>query len=51
MDTEPDMLIHAIIAGVGKKRVQERLLDKGEDLTLVKAIEIPLHFEMAQRRI
>ena len=37
-----DMLIDAIIAGAREKRVQERLLDRGKDLTLAKAIEIPL---------
>uniref|UniRef100_A0A3B1K366 Gypsy retrotransposon integrase-like protein 1 n=1 Tax=Astyanax mexicanus TaxID=7994 RepID=A0A3B1K366_ASTMX len=46
-----DMLIDAIIAGVREKRVQERLLDKGEDLTLAKAVEIPQQFEMSQKQI
>ncbi|KAG7522845.1 hypothetical protein JOB18_001506 [Solea senegalensis] len=46
-----DMLIDAIIAGVKEKRVQERLLDKGEDLTLAKAIEIPQQFEMSQKQM
>lgn len=46
-----DMLIDAIIAGVREKRVQERLLDKGEDLTLAKAIEIPQQFEMSQKQM
>ncbi|ROL46656.1 hypothetical protein DPX16_12549 [Anabarilius grahami] len=46
-----DMLIDAIIAGVREKRVQERLLDKGEDLTLPKAIEIAQQFELSQRQI
>ena len=46
-----DMLIDAIIAGVREQRVQERLLDKGEDLTLAKAIEIPQQFEMSQRQM
>lgn len=44
-----DMLIDAIIAGVREKRVQERLLDKGEDLKLTKAIEIPQQFEMSKK--
>lgn len=49
---EPDdMLIDAIIAGVFEKRVQERLLDKGEDLTLAKAIEIPQQYEMSQKQV
>ena len=46
-----DMLVDAIIAGVREKRVQERLLDKGEDLTLAKAIEIPQQFEMSQTQM
>lgn len=46
-----DMLIDAIIAGVKEKRVQERLLDKGEELTLAKAIEIPQQFEMSQTQM
>ena len=46
-----DMLIDAIIAGIREKRVQERLFDKGEDLTLAKAIEIPQQFEMSQKQI
>lgn len=45
------MLIDAIIAGVFEKRVQERLLDKGEDLTLAKATEIPQQYEMSQKQV
>ncbi|XP_030623997.1 seizure 6-like protein [Chanos chanos] len=37
--------------GVREKQVQQRLLDKGEDLTLPKAIEIPQQFEMSQKQI
>ena len=49
---EPDdILIDAIIAGVHEKRVQERLLDKGEDLTLAKALEIPQQYEMSQKQM
>ena len=46
-----DMLIDAIIAGVREKRVQERLLDRGEDLTLAEAKEIPQQLEMSQKQI
>lgn len=46
-----DMLIDAIIEGVREKRVQERLLDRGEDLTLAKALEISQQFEMSQRQM
>ncbi len=42
------MLTDAIIAGRREKWVQERLLDRGEDLTLSKALEIPQQFEMSQ---
>lgn len=45
------MLIDAIIAGVREKRVQERLLDKGEALTLPKALEIAQQFELSQKQI
>ena len=34
-----DMLIDAIISGVREKKVQERLVDRREDLTLAKALE------------
>lgn len=44
-------LIDAIIAGVREKRVQDRLLDKGEELTLAKAIEIPQQYEMSQKQL
>ncbi|KAL0153751.1 hypothetical protein M9458_050972 [Cirrhinus mrigala] len=46
-----DILIDAIIAGVREKRVQERLLDRGEELTLPKAIEISQQFEMSQKQM
>lgn len=46
-----DMLIDAIIAGVQVKRIQERLFDKGEDLTLPKAIEIAQQFELLQKQM
>lgn len=46
-----DTLIDVIIAGVREKRVQERLLDKGEELTLAKAVEISQQFELSQKQI
>ncbi|XP_031436483.1 uncharacterized protein LOC105909398 [Clupea harengus] len=49
--TDPDdMLIDAIIAGVRDKRVKERLLERGEDLTLNKAIGITQQFEASQKQ-
>ncbi len=50
-DVDVHVLIDAIIAGVREKRVQERLLDKGEDLTLPKALEIAQQFELLQKQI
>ena len=39
--TNPDdMLIDSIIDGVHTKKLQEELLDRGEELTVAKAIEI-----------
>lgn len=46
-----DMLIDAIIAGVREKRVQERLLEKGEDLILCKAIEIAQQHESSVKQM
>ena len=46
-----DMLIDAIISGVREKRVQERLLERGESLTLDKAIELPQQFEISQKEM
>ncbi len=51
MDCEYTMLIDAIISGVHEKRLQERLLDRGEDLTLAKALEIPQQYEMSQKQM
>lgn len=50
--TEPNnMLIDAVIVGVKEKRVHKRLLDKGENLTLAKAIEILQQTELSQKQI
>ncbi|KAK0156522.1 Apoptosis-stimulating of p53 protein 1 [Merluccius polli] len=46
-----DMLIDSIIAGVREKRVQERMLERGESLTLSKAIELSQQFEVSQRQM
>ena len=45
-----DILIDCIINGTSENKVQERLLDKGEDLTLAKAIEIGQQWEMSQKQ-
>ena len=46
-----DMLIDAIIDGVYDTKLQERLLDKGEDITLAKAIEICQQFDASKSQI
>ena len=45
--TDPDILIDLIIDGVQAKKLQERLLDIEEVLTLAKAIEIGQQYEMS----
>ena len=45
--TDPDILIDLIIDGVQAKKLQERLLDLEEVLTLAKAIEIGQQYEMS----
>jgi len=50
--TDPDeILIDSIIDGVQAKKLQERLLDRGEELTLAKAIEIGQQYEMSQKQV
>ena len=50
--TDPDdILIDLIIDGVHAKKLQERLLDRGEELTLANAIEIGKQYEMSQKQI
>lgn len=46
-----DMVIDAIIVSVCEKRVQKWLLDKAEDLTLARAIEIPQQYEISQKQM
>lgn len=45
------MLVEAVTAGVKEKQVQERQLDKGEDLTLDEAIENPQQFKHSQKQM
>ena len=50
--TDPDdILIDSITDGVNAKKLQERLLDRGKELTLAKAIEIGQHYEMSQKQV
>ena len=50
--TDPDdILIDSIIDGVHAKKLQERLLDSGEELTLAKAIEIGQQYEKSQKQV
>jgi hypothetical protein len=46
-----DLLVDAIINGVKHKKVQERLLNKGQDRRLEKAIQIALQFELSQQQL
>ena len=46
-----DMLVDLIINGVKHKKVQLRLLDQGQELTLNKAIEIGRQYELSQSQM
>ncbi|XP_062583203.1 uncharacterized protein LOC134244964 [Saccostrea cucullata] len=46
-----DVLIDLIISGVRHRKVQERLLEQGQDITLKKAIEIGQQFELSQAQV
>ena len=47
-----DIPIDSIIDGVHTKKLQERLLDRGEELTLTKAKAIiGQHYEMSQKQV
>ncbi|XP_052762296.1 uncharacterized protein K02A2.6-like [Mya arenaria] len=46
-----DILIDLIINGVRQPKVQERMLNKGKDLTLNDAIDIGQQFELAQTQL
>ena len=50
--TDPDdMLIDAIIDGVYETKLQERLLDIGENITIAKTIEIYQQFDASKSQI
>ena len=46
-----DVLIDLIISGVRHKKIQERLLDQGQDITLKRAVEIGQQFELSQAQV
>lgn len=46
-----DILVDCIIDGVFDMKVQERLLDRGEELTLHKAVEICQQFEASRKQV
>jgi hypothetical protein len=46
-----DVLIDAIIEGIHEKKLQERMLDRGETLTLAKALEMGQQFELSQKQM
>ena len=46
-----DLLVDNIIDGVKDTKLQEKLLDRGEELTLQKALEIGQQFEHSQTQI
>lgn len=46
-----DILVDCIISGVYDKKLQERLLDCGEDLTLAQALVKGQQFELSKRQI
>ena len=46
-----DILIDAIIDDIFESRVQERILDQGEGLSLAKVLEIGQQFELSRKQI
>ena len=48
---DDDILVDCIIDGVHDKKLQGRLLEKGEALTLAQAIETGQHFELSQKQL
>ncbi|GAB1598665.1 hypothetical protein Ahia01_000143700, partial [Argonauta hians] len=46
-----DILIDCIIDGVADSKVQERLLDRGESLTLPKSIQICHQYETSKKPV
>ena len=46
-----DILIYSIIDGVQAKNLQEKLLDRGEVLTLADAVKIGQQYEMSQKQM
>ena len=46
-----DILIDCIIDGVHEPKLQEKLLDRGDKLTLAKAIEVGQQFELSKKQM
>ncbi|XP_060085903.1 uncharacterized protein K02A2.6-like [Ylistrum balloti] len=46
-----DILIDTIIDGVSNRKVQEKMFDQGQTITLDKALEIGRQFEMSQKQL
>ena len=46
-----DVLVDLLVSGVKHQKVQERLLDQGQTLTLNKAIEIGRQYELSQSQL
>lgn len=50
-DNPDDILTDAIIHGARHKKVQERLLNEGQELSLPKAVQIARQFELSQQQL
>ena len=50
-DNTDDILVDAIISGARHKKVQERLLNEGQELGLPKSIQIARQFELSQQHM
>ena len=50
-DNPDDILVDAIISGARHKKVQERLLNEGQELGLPKSIQIARQFELSQQHM
>ena len=46
-----DVLVDAIIQGVYEEKVQERLLDRGEEVTLAKALQVGQQYELSRTQV
>ena len=46
-----DILVDAIVSGAREPKVTERLLDKGDELTLAHALRIGQQYELSQKQV